>query len=139
MANITLKGNAITTSGNLPAVGTIAPDVTLTGVDLADVKLGETVCVVVHAPVLSVDPGERMPAGEAPGDPERGVGLAAPGASGDADQKPCHRCDHGQLQRDDGPVDELVLIAPERQEIHRARSQPNWVGRARVTTPSASV
>ena len=41
MANITLKGKPITTSGNLPAVGTIAPDVTLTGIDLADVQLSD--------------------------------------------------------------------------------------------------
>jgi thiol peroxidase len=41
MASISLKGKAITTTGTLPAVGTIAPDVTLTGVDLADVKLSD--------------------------------------------------------------------------------------------------
>jgi thiol peroxidase len=39
MANITLKGNAIHTEGTLPAVGSAAPDVTLTGLDLADKKL----------------------------------------------------------------------------------------------------
>ncbi|QSQ23499.1 thiol peroxidase [Pyxidicoccus parkwayensis] len=39
MANITLKGNPIHTAGNLPAVGSSAPDATLTGVDLADKKL----------------------------------------------------------------------------------------------------
>ena len=41
MANITLKGKAITTSGNLPQVGTIAPEFTLTGTDLSDVKLSD--------------------------------------------------------------------------------------------------
>lgn len=39
MANITLKGNPVQTEGNLPAVGSPAPDVTLTGLDLADKKL----------------------------------------------------------------------------------------------------
>ncbi len=35
MANITLKGNAINTVGNLPKVGTKAPEFTLTAVDLS--------------------------------------------------------------------------------------------------------
>lgn len=39
MATITLKGNPIHTSGTLPAVGTPAPDFTLTRGDLADVSL----------------------------------------------------------------------------------------------------
>lgn len=39
MASITLKGNPIQTQGQLPAVGSPAPDVTLTGLDLADKKL----------------------------------------------------------------------------------------------------
>jgi len=39
MAQITLKGNAINTCGNLPAVGSQAPDFTLTKVDLSDVSL----------------------------------------------------------------------------------------------------
>ncbi|WNG49991.1 thiol peroxidase [Archangium minus] len=39
MAKITLKGNPIQTEGNLPVVGSTAPDVTLTGLDLADKKL----------------------------------------------------------------------------------------------------
>ncbi len=39
MAQITLKGNPINTCGNLPAVGTPAPDFCLTGTDLADVSL----------------------------------------------------------------------------------------------------
>lgn len=41
MAQITLKGNPINTSGDLPAVGTTAPDFILTGGDLADVSLGD--------------------------------------------------------------------------------------------------
>ncbi|MCW8824871.1 MAG: thiol peroxidase [Gammaproteobacteria bacterium] len=39
MADITLKGNAIHTNGDLPAVGSTAPDFSLTGLDLADVNL----------------------------------------------------------------------------------------------------
>ncbi|XXF80013.1 thiol peroxidase [Myxococcaceae bacterium GXIMD 01537] len=39
MANITLKGNPVKTVGSLPSVGSTAPDVTLTGMDLADKKL----------------------------------------------------------------------------------------------------
>ena len=39
MAQITLKGNPVTTSGNLPAVGTQAPDFVLTKGDLSDVTL----------------------------------------------------------------------------------------------------
>ncbi len=39
MASITLKGNAINTSGDLPAVGSQASDFSLTGTDLADVSL----------------------------------------------------------------------------------------------------
>lgn len=39
MAEITLKGNPINTSGDLPAVGSTAPDFLLTGGDLADVSL----------------------------------------------------------------------------------------------------
>jgi len=41
VANIKLKGNPITTSGQLPAVGSTAPDAVLTQVDLADVKLSD--------------------------------------------------------------------------------------------------
>jgi thioredoxin-dependent peroxiredoxin len=37
MATITLKGNPIHTSGDLPSIGTPAPAFQLTGVDLADV------------------------------------------------------------------------------------------------------
>lgn len=39
MATITLKGNQIHTSGDLPAIGTKAPDFVLTGGDLKDVSL----------------------------------------------------------------------------------------------------
>ena len=39
MANITLRGNAIHTEGELPKVGTKAPDFQLTGSDLKDVTL----------------------------------------------------------------------------------------------------
>lgn len=39
MANITLKGNKISTLGNLPAVGSKAPDFKLTKTDLSDVTL----------------------------------------------------------------------------------------------------
>ena len=41
MASVTLGGNPISTSGDLPAVGTKAPDFTLTGGDLADVSLSK--------------------------------------------------------------------------------------------------
>ncbi|MGH9390764.1 MAG: thiol peroxidase [Vicinamibacteria bacterium] len=41
MATVTLGGNPISTSGELPAVGTKAPDFTLTGGDLADVSLSK--------------------------------------------------------------------------------------------------
>ena len=39
MANITLRGNPIHTSGDLPKVGATAPDFQLTGGDLKDVSL----------------------------------------------------------------------------------------------------
>ncbi|MBF0170446.1 MAG: thiol peroxidase [Nitrospinae bacterium] len=39
MASITLKGNPINTCGNLPAVGSAAPDFCLTKEDLSDVSL----------------------------------------------------------------------------------------------------
>lgn len=41
MANITLKGNAINTIGNLPKVGTKAPNFTLTAVDLSQKSLAD--------------------------------------------------------------------------------------------------
>jgi len=40
MATVTLKGNPIHTNGDLPAVGSAAPDFNLVTKDLADVKLG---------------------------------------------------------------------------------------------------
>jgi len=41
MAQITLKGNSVNTCGELPAVGSDAPDFCLTTTDLADVSLKE--------------------------------------------------------------------------------------------------
>ncbi|MFA5650568.1 MAG: thiol peroxidase [Proteiniphilum sp.] len=41
MANITFKGNPVQTVGNLPAVGTVAPDFTLVSGELADVSLSD--------------------------------------------------------------------------------------------------
>lgn len=43
MASITLKGNKISTSGNLPASGTKAPDFKLTKTDLSELSLSELV------------------------------------------------------------------------------------------------
>ena len=39
MATVTLRGNPIHTSGELPAVGSQAPDFTVTGADLSDITL----------------------------------------------------------------------------------------------------
>lgn len=58
MANITLKGNPISTSGELPAVGSKAPDFSLTGVDLADVSLGDFAGKTV---VLNIFPSVDTP------------------------------------------------------------------------------
>jgi len=41
MAQITLRGNPIHTSGELPAVGTAAPSFTLTRKDLSEISLGD--------------------------------------------------------------------------------------------------
>ena len=41
MAEITLKGNPINTCGNLPAVGSQAPDFVLTKADLSNISLGD--------------------------------------------------------------------------------------------------
>lgn len=41
MATVTLRGNPIHTSGELPEVGSQAPDFTVTGGDLGDIKLGD--------------------------------------------------------------------------------------------------
>lgn len=41
MATITFKGNPLQTAGNLPEVGSIAPDFRLTGNDFADMNLSQ--------------------------------------------------------------------------------------------------
>jgi len=41
MAQVTLGGNPVNTSGNLPAVGSAAPAFTLTNTDLSDVSLAD--------------------------------------------------------------------------------------------------
>ncbi|MFT4738096.1 MAG: thiol peroxidase [Cyclobacteriaceae bacterium] len=41
MANVTLGGNPSTTSGNLPAIGTQAPDFTLVKSDMSEIKLAD--------------------------------------------------------------------------------------------------
>ncbi len=41
MATVTLRGNTVNTSGNLPAVGTAAPDFNLVKQDLSSVKLAD--------------------------------------------------------------------------------------------------
>ena len=41
MAEVTLGGNPVNTSGNLPAVGSAAPSFTLTGSDLGDVSASD--------------------------------------------------------------------------------------------------
>lgn len=41
MASITLKGNEIHTNGSLPAIGSKAPDFTLTNQDLKDISLAD--------------------------------------------------------------------------------------------------
>jgi thiol peroxidase len=40
MATVTLRGNPLTTSGEIPAAGSTAPDFRLTGLDLKDISLG---------------------------------------------------------------------------------------------------
>lgn len=58
MAQITLKGNAINTIGNLPAVGSKAPDFKLTLQDLSDVTLADYAGKkVILSIVPSVDTG----------------------------------------------------------------------------------
>lgn len=41
MAQVTLKGHPINTSGNLPSIGSQAPDFSLTKVDLSEIRLSE--------------------------------------------------------------------------------------------------
>jgi len=41
MAQVTLRGNAVTTNGDLPAIGTIGPDFKLTATDLSEVSLAD--------------------------------------------------------------------------------------------------
>lgn len=41
MASVTLQGNPVSVAGELPAVGTQAPDFQLTGADLAEVSLAD--------------------------------------------------------------------------------------------------
>jgi thiol peroxidase len=41
MATVTIRGNAVHTTGDLPTVGTSAPDFTLTKADLTDVHLND--------------------------------------------------------------------------------------------------
>lgn len=53
MATVTLKGNAINTKGNLPAVGTKAPDFKLTATDLSEKSLND---FKGHKLVLNVFP-----------------------------------------------------------------------------------
>lgn len=41
MATITLKGGEVHTSGDLPAIGSTLPEITLTGLDLQDFKISD--------------------------------------------------------------------------------------------------
>ncbi|MBF0623423.1 MAG: thiol peroxidase [Magnetococcales bacterium] len=58
MAKITLKGNPINTCGNLPAVGSAAPDFKLTKTDLSDVSLKDLAGKTV---VLNIFPSIDTP------------------------------------------------------------------------------
>lgn len=58
MATITLKGNPVSTSGELPAIGAKAPDFRLTRTDLADIALADFAGKTV---VLSVFPSVDTP------------------------------------------------------------------------------
>jgi len=58
MAQITLKGNPINTNGNLPAVGSDAPDFVLTKSDLSNVSLGD---FAGQMKVLSIVPSLDTP------------------------------------------------------------------------------
>lgn len=58
MANVTFKGNPVTTAGSLPAVGTKAPSFTLTKTDLSDSGLSDfTGKRIVMNIFLSLDTG----------------------------------------------------------------------------------
>lgn len=58
MAKITLQGNPVNTVGDLPAVGTSAPDFTLTKTDLSDLTLGDLAGKTV---VLNIFPSVDTP------------------------------------------------------------------------------
>jgi thiol peroxidase len=57
MATVNLKGNPIKTAGNLPAVGSTAPDATVTGIDLQDKKISSIAGKRVLNIFPSVDTG----------------------------------------------------------------------------------
>lgn len=58
MAKITLQGNPVNTVGDLPAVGSTAPDFTLTKTDLSDLKLSDLAGKTV---VLNIFPSVDTP------------------------------------------------------------------------------
>ena len=59
MANITLQGNEIHTSGNLPELGTVAPDFTLVAEDLSEKTLSDFAGKKVVLNIFpSIDTGE---------------------------------------------------------------------------------
>lgn len=58
MASITLKGNPVSTAGELPALGAKAPDFSLTRTDLSDVTLADLAGKTV---ILSVFPSVDTP------------------------------------------------------------------------------
>lgn len=53
MATVTLRGNPVATSGELPKIGAAAPDFRLTGIDLKDVTLAD---VAGNKTVLNIFP-----------------------------------------------------------------------------------
>lgn len=55
MSLITLKGQPINTIGNLPIMGDIAPDFTLTKSDFSEVKLVDLDCTVILSVFPSID------------------------------------------------------------------------------------
>jgi thiol peroxidase len=58
MASVTLRGNAFSTNGELPAVGSSAPDFTLTGGDLGDLTLDS---LAGHKVILNIFPSIDTP------------------------------------------------------------------------------